>query len=47
MDRSLYPASGAAIARTRKKFVPQPLAAFKAFSESVFADGALPARTNN
>ena len=45
MDKSLYPATGAAIARKRKELAPQPLAAFKAFSESVFADGALPART--
>jgi AhpD family alkylhydroperoxidase len=45
MEKSLYPASGAAIARKRRELAPQPLAAFKAFSESVFADGALPART--
>jgi AhpD family alkylhydroperoxidase len=28
----------------RKALAPRPLAAFKAFSQSVFADGALPAK---
>lgn len=45
MNQPMYPASSAAIARKRKELAPGPLAAFKAFSASVFADGALPAKT--
>ncbi|HXE21900.1 MAG TPA: carboxymuconolactone decarboxylase family protein [Rhodoferax sp.] len=45
MDTSLYPASSAEIARKRRELAPKPLEAFKAFSASVFADGALPGKT--
>ena len=45
MDTSLYPASTAEIARKRRELAPKPLEAFKAFSASVFADGALPGKT--
>jgi AhpD family alkylhydroperoxidase len=33
------------IAEQRKSLAPKPAQAFKAFSQSVFADGALPAKT--
>jgi AhpD family alkylhydroperoxidase len=45
MDPSLYPASSAEIARKRRELAPKQLEAFKAFSASVFAEGALSART--
>ena len=33
------------LAEQRKRLAPKPAEAFKAFSQSVFADGALPAKT--
>ncbi len=45
MDKAVYPQSDPAITARRKEPAPGPLAAFKVFSESVFADGALPAKT--
>ena len=45
MDTSLYPPSTAEIARKRRELAPKPLEAFKAFSASVFADGALSGKT--
>ena len=42
--RPLYPAASRELAEQRKAPPPQPLAAFKAFSQSVFVDGALPAK---
>lgn len=42
---SIYPSSNAEIARKRRELAPEPLAAFRKFSEAVFADGALPTRT--
>jgi len=45
MDDSMYPLPDAEIAAMRRDLAPAPLAAFKAFTESVFADGALPAKT--
>ncbi|MFL9964857.1 carboxymuconolactone decarboxylase family protein [Paraburkholderia sediminicola] len=45
MDKAMYPPSNPGIAARRKQLAPGPLAAFKAFSDSVFADGALPAKT--
>jgi AhpD family alkylhydroperoxidase len=41
----MYPESGQEIARRRKELAPEAIAAFRAFSGSVFADGALPAKT--
>ncbi|MEM5382743.1 carboxymuconolactone decarboxylase family protein [Paraburkholderia phymatum] len=41
----MYPLPDAEIAAMRRDLAPAPLAAFKAFTESVFADGALPAKT--
>src|SRR5690554_5530141 len=45
MDDPLYPPIGPQIARKRQDLAPKPLEAFKAFSASVFADGALPGKT--
>lgn len=45
MDDSMYPLPDAEIAGKRRELAPGPLAAFKAFSEAVFADGALPVKT--
>jgi AhpD family alkylhydroperoxidase len=45
MNEPMYPPSSAALASKRKELAPEPLAAFKAFSASVFADGALSERT--
>ncbi len=41
MDSHMYPKSSAALHRQRNELAPDTAAAFKAFSESVFADGAL------
>lgn len=45
MNDPLYPPFSSASARKRAALAPEPLAAFKAFSDSVFADGALPRKT--
>ena len=45
MNDPLYPPFSSASARKRAALAPAPLAAFKAFSDSVFADGALPRKT--
>ena len=42
--KPLYPATTPELGEQRKALAPRPLAAFKAFSQSVFADGALPAK---
>ncbi|MGN7982848.1 carboxymuconolactone decarboxylase family protein [Burkholderia sp. 22313] len=41
----MYPQPGAELARRRRELAPESLAAFRAFSNSVFADGALPVKT--
>jgi alkylhydroperoxidase AhpD family core domain len=41
----LFPASSGQAERKRRELAPKPLEAFKAFSASVFADGALPGKT--
>jgi AhpD family alkylhydroperoxidase len=41
----LYPAPSREISEQRRKLAPKPAEAFKAFSQSVFADGALSAKT--
>lgn len=41
----IYPQATRAFAEQRTRLAPGPAAAFKAFSQSVFADGALPAKT--
>jgi AhpD family alkylhydroperoxidase len=45
MTDTLYPPSSRASSDARKRLAPEPHAAFLAFSEKVFADGALPAKT--
>ncbi|MGQ0658565.1 MAG: carboxymuconolactone decarboxylase family protein [Chromatiales bacterium] len=44
MDTSLYPALSKEVARQRAQLAPEISAAFKAFSQRVFTDGALPAK---
>ena len=41
----VYPATTKELAEERKRLAPKPAEAFKAFSRSVFAEGALPAKT--
>ena len=41
----VYPPATKELAAQRKSLAPKPAEAFKAFSQSVFADGALPAKT--
>jgi AhpD family alkylhydroperoxidase len=42
---SLYPAATREISERRTRLAPGPADAFRAFSNAVFADGALPAKT--
>jgi AhpD family alkylhydroperoxidase len=41
----LFPSVSRELAEQRKSLAPKPAEAFKAFSHSVFAEGALPAKT--
>ena len=41
----VYPQTTKELAEQRKSLAPKPAEAFKAFSQSVFAEGALPAKT--
>ena len=45
MPDTLYPPPSRASSEARKRLAPEPHAAFLAFSEAVFADGALPPKT--
>ncbi len=45
MSDLVYPTSSPEIARKRRELAPDIQAAFDAFSQKVFADGALPAKT--
>ena len=45
MDQAIYPSSTREIAKQRTELAPDTMAAFKAFSASVFAEGALPKKT--
>jgi AhpD family alkylhydroperoxidase len=45
MEKSTYPAATKELAKQRAELAPEMLAAFKAFSAKVFADGALPSKT--
>jgi AhpD family alkylhydroperoxidase len=45
MSEPMYPPSSTEIARQRRELAPDIQAAFEAFSQRVFADGALPAKT--
>jgi len=45
MSDTMYPVVGPDIARRRKELAKDSLQAFHAFSQKVFADGAIPAKT--
>lgn len=45
MSDPFYPTNTAALARRRKELAPEVEKAFKAFSQAVFADGALDTKT--
>ena len=45
MSKDIFPQATPDLAATRKKFAPHIHDAFTAFSERVFADGALPTKT--
>ena len=45
MEHAMYPEASVDLARKRKELAPETLAAFRAFGEKVFADGALPSKT--
>src|SRR5689334_17123843 len=44
-QEQLFPSATRELAEQRKSLAPQPAEAFEAFSRSVFAEGALPAKT--
>ena len=44
-DQQLYPQATRALAEQRSRLAPGPAEAFRAFSRSVFADGALQGKT--
>jgi AhpD family alkylhydroperoxidase len=45
MSETIYPAPSRELAARRRELAPDIQAAFDAFSQRVFADGALPAKT--
>ena len=45
MSESMYPRPSRELAAKRRELAPETEAAFDAFSQRVFADGALPAKT--
>ena len=45
MDHSMYPETSRELHAKRRELAPEPYAAFRAFSQKVFADGALPSKT--
>ncbi|MDR5683356.1 MAG: carboxymuconolactone decarboxylase family protein [Armatimonadota bacterium] len=45
MAHELYPQPSRELAARRRELAPQTLEAFRHFSQQVFADGALPAKT--
>lgn len=45
MEEHMYPPASRDLAQKRKELAPEMLDAFRAFSEQVFADGALSSRT--
>ncbi len=44
-DAPMYPKATPALAEERSRLAPGPAKAFRAFSQSVFAEGAIPAKT--
>lgn len=47
MDKPMFPEPSMALHRQRRDLAPATAAAFKTFSESVFADGALSSKTKD
>ncbi len=45
MEQDMYPDVSKDLARKRRELAPEIYAAFRAFGERVFADGALPSKT--
>lgn len=45
MSESMYPQATRALAEKRSELAPEAEAAFRQFSQAVFRDGALPAKT--
>ena len=45
MDHPIYPETTRELSEKRRALAPEPLAAFRNFSQKVFADGALPGKT--
>ncbi|GBD30867.1 Alkyl hydroperoxide reductase AhpD [bacterium HR32] len=45
MSHEVYPQPTRELARRRRELAPETLEAFRRFSQQVFADGALPAKT--
>jgi AhpD family alkylhydroperoxidase len=45
MDHPMYPDTTRELAEKRRTLAPDALAAFRTFSQKVFADGALPSKT--
>jgi AhpD family alkylhydroperoxidase len=45
MSDAMYPPASKELAQRRRELAPETQAAFDAFSQRVFADGALPAKT--
>jgi len=45
MDHSMYPETTREIHAKRRDLAPEAYAAFRAFGQKVFADGALPSKT--
>lgn len=45
MEQTMYPAASKEMTQRRDELAPEIYAAFRSFSQRVFADGALPAKT--
>jgi len=45
MDQHMYPSVSKDLAQKRRELAPETYAAFRNFSQRVFADGALPSKT--
>jgi len=45
MAQTIYPTATNDLAQLRRELAPEAAAAFEAFSQVVFADGALPTKT--
>jgi AhpD family alkylhydroperoxidase len=45
MDHSMYPDTTRELHEKRRELAPEAYAAFRTFSQKVFADGALPSKT--